>query len=135
MIALFDRDDEEMLKCKSPITLAVWGIQDEANRVVSFVDDYNVPHTKQLQQWEFDFLKSTGTFPWGVVSLARARANNSAVLPRGEVSEEEFVEVMKIIEASGCGEPGIYWTNNPDWGTNPCCEIALRPYQMCNLTT
>jgi len=42
---------------------------------------------------------------------------------------------MKVIQASGCGEPGVYWTNNPDWGTNPCCEIALRPYQMCNLTT
>jgi ribonucleoside-diphosphate reductase alpha chain len=34
---------------------------------------------------------------------------------------------------SYAGEPGIYFTNNPDWGTNPCCEIALRPYQFCNL--
>ena len=37
------------------------------------------------------------------------------------------------LEASGSGEPGMYWTNNEDWGTNPCCEIALRPYQFCNL--
>jgi ribonucleoside-diphosphate reductase alpha chain len=37
------------------------------------------------------------------------------------------------IEASGSGEPGIYWTNDLDWGTNPCCEIALRPFQFCNL--
>jgi len=65
---------------------------------------------------------------------ARARANNSAVLPRGEVSEQEFKLLMKRVEQSGCGEPGVYWTNNKDWGTNPCCEIALRPYQMCNLT-
>lgn len=34
---------------------------------------------------------------------------------------------------SGSGEPGIYWTNNKDWGTNPCCEIALKPYSFCNL--
>jgi ribonucleoside-diphosphate reductase alpha chain len=37
------------------------------------------------------------------------------------------------VEASGSGEPGLYWTENKDWGTNPCCEIALRPYQFCNL--
>lgn len=71
---------------------------------------------------------------WYISNPARARANNSAVLPRGEVSEAEFANLMKRIEDSGCGEPGVYWTNNKDWGTNPCCEIALRPYQMCNLT-
>lgn len=71
---------------------------------------------------------------WWKTHPARARANNSAVLPRDEVTEVEFIELMKRVEASGCGEPGVYWTNNKDWGTNPCCEIALRPYQMCNLT-
>jgi ribonucleoside-diphosphate reductase alpha chain len=25
-------------------------------------------------------------------------------------------------------------SNDKDWGTNPCCEIALRPFQFCNLT-
>ncbi len=71
---------------------------------------------------------------WYIDHAYRARANNSAVLPRGEVSEAEFKALMKRVEESGCGEPGVYWTNNKDWGTNPCCEIALRPYQMCNLT-
>lgn len=71
---------------------------------------------------------------WWKTNPARARANNSAVLLRGEVTEAEFKKLMKYIEASGCGEPGVYWTNNKDWGTNPCCEIGLRPYQMCNLT-
>lgn len=135
MIALFDRDDHEMLKCKSPVTLAEWGILSEPERMVHWIDDYNTPHVQSLSQWEFDTLKETGKFPWGVVYPCRARANNSAVLPRGEVTEEEFAALMQVVEASGCGEPGIYWTNNPDWGTNPCCEIALRPYQMCNLTT
>jgi ribonucleoside-diphosphate reductase alpha chain len=49
------------------------------------------------------------------------------------VSEEEFMSLWKRIEASGSGEPGIYWTNDLDWGTNPCCEIGLRPFQFCNL--
>ena len=28
----------------------------------------------------------------------------------------------------------MYFTNNSDYGTNPCCEIALKPFQFCNLT-
>jgi len=70
---------------------------------------------------------------WWEINEQRGRANNSAVLPRGEVTEEEFFALWKRIEASGSGEPGLYWSNNKDWGTNPCCEIALRPYQFCNL--
>ena len=70
---------------------------------------------------------------WWETNEQRGRANNSAVLPRGEVSEEQFKALWKRVEASGSGEPGLYWTNNQDWGTNPCCEIALRPYQFCNL--
>ena len=70
---------------------------------------------------------------WYLLNEQRGRANNSAVLERGKVGEEEFFNLWKRIEASGSGEPGIYWTNNKDWGTNPCCEIGLRPYQFCNL--
>ncbi len=58
---------------------------------------------------------------WYVKYPYRARSNNSAVLPRGEVTEDEFSSLMKRVEESGCGEPGVYWTNNEDWGTNPCC--------------
>ena len=70
---------------------------------------------------------------WWETNEQRGRANNSAVLKRGEISEEQFKSLWERIEASGSGEPGIYWTNDTDWGTNPCCEIALRPYQFCNL--
>jgi ribonucleoside-diphosphate reductase alpha chain len=70
---------------------------------------------------------------WWETNEQRGRANNSAVLKRGEISEQEFKGLWERIEASGSGEPGIYWTNDKDWGTNPCCEIALRPYQFCNL--
>ena len=70
---------------------------------------------------------------WWELNEQRGRSNNSAVLERGNVGEQEFQALWKRIEASGSGEPGIYWTNDKDWGTNPCCEIALRPYQFCNL--
>ena len=53
---------------------------------------------------------------------------------RSKITEEFFFELWEKIKASGSGEPGIYLTNDKDWGTNPCCEIALRPYQFCNLT-
>jgi ribonucleoside-diphosphate reductase alpha chain len=70
---------------------------------------------------------------WWETNEQRGRANNSAILKRGEVSEEQFKALWKRVEASGSGEPGLYWSNNQDWGTNPCVEIALRPYQFCNL--
>lgn len=71
---------------------------------------------------------------WWVNNAQRSRANNSVVLLRGSVSQGDFNLLWERVRASGAGEPGFYWTDNLDWGTNPCCEIALRPYQFCNLT-
>ena len=70
---------------------------------------------------------------WWELNPQRGRANNSAVLLRNKVTKEFFLGLWKKIEASGAGEPGIYLSNDKDWGTNPCCEIALRPFQFCNL--
>jgi len=70
---------------------------------------------------------------WWENNPQRGRANNSAVLLRHKITKEFFMELWKRVELSGAGEPGIYFTNDKDWGTNPCCEIALRPYQFCNL--
>jgi len=72
---------------------------------------------------------------WWVKHPYRARANNSAVLPRDKVTKEEFDYIFGILQASGSGEPGFSWTDNTDWGYNPCHEIALNPNQFCNLTT
>jgi ribonucleoside-diphosphate reductase alpha chain len=70
---------------------------------------------------------------WWELNEQRGRANNSVVLPRETTTKEEFDVLWKKIEFSGSGEPGFYFTNDVDWGTNPCCEIALRPFQFCNL--
>ena len=70
---------------------------------------------------------------WWELNPQRGRANNSAVILRSKVSEEFFKSIWKKIELSNAGEPGIYLSNDKDWGTNPCCEIALRPFQFCNL--
>ena len=70
---------------------------------------------------------------WWELNPQRGRANNSAVLMRHKISKEFFMNLWKRVELSNAGEPGIYFNNDKDWGTNPCCEIALRPYQFCNL--
>jgi len=70
---------------------------------------------------------------WWELNEQRGRSNNSAVLHRGYITEGDFKRLWEKIELSGSGEPGIYWTNDVEWGTNPCCEVALRPYQFCNL--
>jgi ribonucleoside-diphosphate reductase alpha chain len=70
---------------------------------------------------------------WWEEHPQRGRANNSAVVMRHAITEDEFFNLWKKIELSGSGEPGIYFSNDKDWGTNPCCEIALKPYQFCNL--
>jgi ribonucleoside-diphosphate reductase alpha chain len=84
-------------------------------------DDKDMLYSKSGEWWNHA--------PW------RARSNNSAVLPRGEVTQEEFNSIFEICQKSGSGEPGFYWTNNLDLGTNPCCEISLNSMQFCNLTT
>jgi len=70
---------------------------------------------------------------WWELNPQRGRANNSAVLMRHKVTKDFFINLWERIKLSGAGEPGIYFNNDKDWGTNPCCEIALRPYQFCNL--
>lgn len=70
---------------------------------------------------------------WWEENPQRGRANNSAVILRHKITKEDFDKLWLKIKMSGSGEPGLYFSNDKDWGTNPCCEIALRPYQFCNL--
>ena len=71
---------------------------------------------------------------WWETAPQRGRANNSVVLLRHRITKEYFQDLWERVKESGSGEPGFYFSNDKDWGTNPCCEIALRPYQFCNLT-
>ena len=70
---------------------------------------------------------------WWELNAQRGRANNSAVLMRHKITKDFFMDLWERVKLSGAGEPGIYFNNDKDWGTNPCCEIALRPFQFCNL--
>jgi ribonucleoside-diphosphate reductase alpha chain len=76
----------------------------------------------------------------------RWNANNSAVWPERELTQTEITRFVLDMVESGRGEPGIFnrkaaMENQParrqiaEFGTNPCGEILLRPYQFCNLTS
>lgn len=70
---------------------------------------------------------------WWEQNAQRGRANNSAVILRHKVEKSFFDALWQDIKDSNAGEPGIYFTNDKDWGTNPCVEISLRPFTFCNL--
>ena len=77
---------------------------------------------------------SAKTGDWFELNPQRGRANNSVVLMRHRIDRDTFMGIWNRVRESGCGEPGFYFSNDKDWGTNPCCEIGLRPNQFCNLT-
>lgn len=70
---------------------------------------------------------------WWETNPHFARANNSVVIVLNRVKGNEFYSLWDKIKASGAGEPGIYFTNDPEYGTNPCVETSLRPFTFCNL--
>lgn len=72
---------------------------------------------------------------WYVLNPQRARANNSAVIIRHKIEKDVFKELWEKIQRSNSGEPGIFFSNDADWGLNPCGEVSLRAFQFCNLVS
>lgn len=72
---------------------------------------------------------------WDETNPQRRMANNSAVLLRHRISEEDFRNLWQKIQASGTGEPGVFFSNDQDMLGNPCLEVSLRANQFCNLVT
>jgi ribonucleoside-diphosphate reductase alpha chain len=71
---------------------------------------------------------------WWELNPQRGRANNSAVAIRSKITKSRFFELWGKVCGSGTGDPAVYFSNDKDWGCNPCCEIGLKPFQFCNLT-
>lgn len=150
-ISLFDKDDEEMLQCKTTYPIVDWQIVSPLKSGfvgidVEYVesDSYGREELRKvlyLSSDEFESMKNTMELPWYYFHSQRSQANNSVVLLRRNTRKEDFDFAFDILKKSEYGEPGFYFTNNLDALTNPCGEISFSPgvlganiLQFCNLT-
>lgn len=70
-------------------------------------------------------MRAAKTGNWFVENPQRGRSNNSVMLLRGDVTREEWAEIMKSVR--DFGEPGFIFTDNLDFCYNPCVEIGMLP--------
>lgn len=136
LISLFSVGDEEMMKCKSIQHAVIDEVIDEVNG--TFRVRVNVNETQKtvwIPEDDYKKLEEEQKLQWFYLYPERARSNNSIVMARSLITEDVFKEKWGVIQKSGSGEPGLYFTNNVELGTNPCCEISLNANQFCNLTS
>lgn len=122
------------LMCKIGDIVVVGGVRRSAMISLSDVTD--------------DRMRVAKTGAWWERSGHRRLANNSAVYERRRPDMSLFMKEWMALEASKSGERGLFSRyacqriaarngrrdSSYDFGTNPCSEIILRPYQFCNLT-
>jgi ribonucleoside-diphosphate reductase alpha chain len=107
-----------------------------------------VRRTAMISLFDYDDheMKSSKDGDFWLHNSQRWNANNSAVWPQRRLTQEEVARFVLDMTMSGRGEPGIFnrkaaVDNRPsrragaEFGTNPCGEIILRPYQFCNLSS
>lgn len=122
------------LMCKIGDVVVVGGVRRSAMISLFDVVDERMSTAKTGAWWEKDGI--------------RRLANNSAVYENRRPDMGFFMKKWKELHDSHSGEPGIFSRyacqriasrngrrdSSYDFGTNPCSEIILRPYEFCNLT-
>jgi len=121
------------LMCKIGQVVVVGGVRRSAMISLSNLSDDRMRNAKSGNWWDNEG--------------QRALANNSVAYTEKPDVELFMKEWASLIESKS-GERGIFnrvaskeqaaknGRRDPEWefGTNPCSEIILRPYQFCNLT-
>ena len=136
LISLFSIGDDDMMKCKSIQDAEIDEVIDRVNGSIHVrvnVDD--TQKTVWIPEDDYNKLEKEQKLQWFYLYPERARSNNSIVMARSLITEDVFKQRWEVIQSSGSGEPGLYFTNNVELGTNPCCEISLNAHQFCNLTS
>ena len=121
------------LMCKVGEVVVVGGVRRSALISLSNLNDDQMRHAKSGEWYDYE--------------KQRALANNS-VAYKGKPEMGTFMREWLALYDSKSGERGVFNRQAADkqvgrngrreqghmWGTNPCSEIILRPYQFCNLS-
>ena len=136
LISLFSIGDDDMMKCKSIQDAEIDEVIDRVNGSIHVrVNVNDTQKTVWIPENDYNKLEKEQKLQWFYLYPERARSNNSIVMARSLITEDVFKQRWEVIQSSGSGEPGLYFTNNVELGTNPCCEISLNAHQFCNLTS
>jgi ribonucleoside-triphosphate reductase (thioredoxin) len=107
------------------------GIRRSSEICLFDADDEEMMTAKTPEHFRYAYGDDPG------LNAQRGMSNNSAVLTRDD--HDAFMAIKNKVQHYG--EPGFFFTDNPDWGTNPCGEIGLDPvidgesgFAFCNLT-
>ncbi len=121
------------IMCKIGEVVVVGGVRRSAMISLSNINDIEMAAAKSGNWWE--------------KNVQRTLANNSVAYSR-KPEMAQFISEWKSLYDSKSGERGIYnvaaaqkqaakygrRSSEIHYGTNPCSEIILRPYQFCNLS-